>query len=158
MKPPNLRKKYARSMHYIVRNRSPLAITSRRRAQGRLSAGLTETINSHRRFMRIPLSDYSPIPRDVGKHILFLGDLLTGTQDTLLTPLVESLKQEYYCMYASIPKGPRNAVAHVAHLCISDCFRPDLIVACGLVKCNLTEHFIHHINDFIQSGFYRLSV
>lgn len=153
-----MRKKYARSMHFIVRNRAPPAITSRRRAQGRLSAGLTETINSHRRFMRIPLFDYSPIPRDVGKHILFLGDLLTGFRVSTRGVRSVSWVQEYYCMYASIPKGPRNAVAHVAHLCISDCFRPDLIVACGTVKCNLTEHFIHHINDFIQSGFYRLSV
>lgn len=81
--------------------------------------------------MRIPLSDFPPTPRDERKHILFLGDLFTGTQDLLLTSLVKSLREEYYCMYEPLPKGPRNAVEHISHLCMSDCLRPDLIVACG---------------------------
>ena len=81
--------------------------------------------------MRLPLSDYVSNTRDERKHILFLGDLFTGTQDLLLTSLVKSLREEYYCMYEPLPKGPRNAVEHISHLCMSDCLRPDLIVACG---------------------------
>ena len=79
--------------------------------------------------MRLPLN--IKIDRDERKHILFLGDLFTGTQDLLLTSLVKSLREEYYCMYEPLPKGPRNAVEHISHLCMSDCLRPDLIVACG---------------------------
>lgn len=79
--------------------------------------------------MRFPLN--IKIDRDERKHILFLGDLFTGTQDLLLTSLVKILGEEYYCMYEKLPKGPRNAVDHVAHLCMSDCLKPDLIVACG---------------------------
>lgn len=79
--------------------------------------------------MRFPLN--IKIDRDERKHILFLGDLFTGTQDLLLTSLVKILGEEYYCMYEKLPKGPRNAVDHVAHLCMSDCLNPDLIVACG---------------------------
>ena len=81
--------------------------------------------------MRLPLSDYVFNTRDERKHILFLGDLFTGTQDLLLTSLVKSLSEEYYCMYRPLPKGPRNAVNHIARLCMIDTFRPDLIVACG---------------------------
>ena len=81
--------------------------------------------------MRLPLSDYVSNTRDERKHILFLGDLFTGTEDLLLTSLVKSLREEYYCMYYPLPKGPRNAVDHVAHLCMIDTLRPDLIVACG---------------------------
>ena len=79
--------------------------------------------------MRFPLN--IKIDRDERKHILFLGDLFTGTQDLLLTSLVKILGEEYHCMYYPLPKGPRNAVDHVAHLCMSDCLKPDLIVACG---------------------------
>lgn len=79
--------------------------------------------------MRFPLN--IKIDRDERKHILFLGDLFTGTQDLLLTSLVKILGEEYYCMYEKLPKGPRNAVDHVAHMCMIDTLRPDLIVACG---------------------------
>ena len=81
--------------------------------------------------MILPLSDYISNTRDERKHILFLGDLFTGTEDLLLTSLVKILGEEYHCMYYPLPKGPRNAVDHVAHMCMSDCLRPDLIVACG---------------------------
>ena len=81
--------------------------------------------------MRLPLSDYVSNTRDERKHILFLGDLFTGTEDLLLTSLVKILGEEYHCMYYPLPKGPCNAVDHVAHLCMSDCLKPDLIVACG---------------------------
>ena len=79
--------------------------------------------------MRLPLN--IKIDRDERKHILFLGDLFTGTEDLLLTSLVKILGEEYHCMYYPLPKGPRNAVEHISHLCMSDCLRPDLIVACG---------------------------
>lgn len=79
--------------------------------------------------MRLPLN--IKIDRDERKHILFLGDLFTGTQDLLLTSLVKNLGEEYHCTYYPLPKGPRDAVDHVAHLCMSDCLKPDLIVACG---------------------------
>lgn len=81
--------------------------------------------------MILPLSDYISNTRDERKHILFLGDLFTGTEDLLLTSLVKNLGEEYHCTYCPLPKGPRNAVDHVAHMCMSDCLRPDLIVACG---------------------------
>ena len=83
--------------------------------------------------MRLPLSDYVSNTRDERKHILFLGDLFTGTQDQLLTSLVKILGEEYYCMYENFPKvkGPRNTVNRIARLCYIDTLRPDLIVACG---------------------------
>ena len=81
--------------------------------------------------MRLPLSDYVSNTRDERKHILFLGDLFPGTEDLLLTSLVKILGEEYHCMYYPLPKGPRNAVDHVAHMCMIDNLRPDLIVACG---------------------------
>ena len=81
--------------------------------------------------MRLPLSDYVSNTRDERKHILFLGDLFTGTEDLLLAFLVKILGKEYHCMYEKLPKGPRNAVDYVAHLCMIDTLRPDLIVACG---------------------------
>ncbi len=81
--------------------------------------------------MILPLSDYISNTRDERKHILFLGDLFTGTQDLLLTSLVKNLGKEYHCTYSPLPKGPRNAVDHVAHLCMIETLRPDLIVACG---------------------------
>ena len=83
--------------------------------------------------MRLPLTDIIKLKRerDERKHILFLGDLFMGTQNTLLSPIVESLKQEFYCMHTPLPKGPRNAVSHVAHLCMDEGLRPDLIVAYG---------------------------
>lgn len=81
--------------------------------------------------MRLPLPDYVSNTRDERKHILFLGDLFTGTEDLLLTSLVKSLREEYYCMYEPLPKGPRNAVEHISHLCMSESLRPDLIVAYG---------------------------
>ncbi|MBO5675244.1 MAG: hypothetical protein J6S07_02795 [Bacteroidaceae bacterium] len=79
--------------------------------------------------MRFPLN--IKIDRDERKHILFLGDLFTGTQDLLLTSLVKILGEEYHCTYYPLPKVPRNAVEHISHLCMSDYLRPDLIVACG---------------------------
>lgn len=79
--------------------------------------------------MRLPLN--IKIDRDERKHILFLGDLFTGTQDLLLTSLVKILGEEYHCTYYPLPKGPRDAVHRIARLCNIDTLRPDLIVACG---------------------------
>ena len=98
--------------------------------------------------MRLPLSDYVSNTRDERKHILFLGDLFTGTEDLLLTSLVKSLGEEYHCTYYPLPKGPRNAVDHVAHLCMSDCLKPDLIVACGTaatIACFKSESKIKRV-------------
>ena len=81
--------------------------------------------------MRLPLSDYVSNTRDERKHILFLGDLFTGTEDLLLTSLVKILGEEYHCMYYPLPKGPRDAVRRIACMCMIDTLRPDLIVACG---------------------------
>lgn len=81
--------------------------------------------------MRLPLSDYVSNTRDERKHILFLGDLFTGTEDLLLTSLVKILGVEYHCMYEKLPKGPCNAVSRIALMCMIDTLRPDLIVACG---------------------------
>ena len=102
--------------------------------------------------MRFPLN--IKIDRDERKHILFLGDLFTGTQDLFLTPLVKNLGEEYHCMYYPLPKGPRNAVDHVAHLCMSDCLKPDLIVACGTaatIACFKTAEQSHGFNISIDS-------
>lgn len=102
--------------------------------------------------MRFPLN--IKIDRDERKHILFLGDLFTGTQDLLLTPLVKNLGEEYHCAYYPLPKGPRNAVDHVAHLCMSDCLKPDLIVACGTaatIACFKTAEQSHGFNISIDS-------
>ena len=102
--------------------------------------------------MRFPLN--IKIDRDERKHILFLGDLFTGTEDLLLTSLVKILGEEYHCMYYPLPKGPRNAVDHVAHLCMSDCLKPDLIVACGTaatIACFKTAEQTHGFNISIDS-------
>ena len=102
--------------------------------------------------MRFPLN--IKIDRDERKHILFLGDLFTGTQDLFLTPLVKNLGEEYHCMYYPLPKGPRNAMGHVAHLCMSDCLKPDLIVACGTaatIACFKTAEQSHGFNISIDS-------
>ena len=102
--------------------------------------------------MRFPLN--IKIDRDERKHILFLGDLFTGTQDLLLTPLVKNLGEEYHCMYYPLPKGPRNAVYHIAHLCMSDYLKPDLIVACGTaatIACFKTAEQSHGFNISIDS-------
>ena len=102
--------------------------------------------------MRFPLN--IKIDRDERKNILFLGDLFTGTQDLLLTPLVKNLGEEYHCTYYPLPKGPRNAVDHVAHLCMSDCLKPDLIVACGTaatIACFKTAEQSHGFNISIDS-------
>lgn len=104
--------------------------------------------------MRLPLSDYVSNTRDERKHILFLGDLFTGTEDLLLTSLVKSLREEYYCMYEPLSKGPRNAVEHISHLCMRDCLRPDLIVACGTaatIACFKTAEQSHGFNISIDS-------
>jgi hypothetical protein len=54
-----------------------------------------------------------------------------GRQNVLLTPIVETLKDEYHCMNLSMPKGPHDGVRRIRHLCMSESLRPDLIVAHG---------------------------
>ena len=53
-----------------------------------------------------------------------------GRQNVLLTPIVENLKDEFYCMNLSMPKRPHDGVRRIRHLCRSE-NRPDLIVAHG---------------------------
>lgn len=81
--------------------------------------------------MRIPLNTLGTITRDKRKHILFLNDQFVGRQNVLLTPIVETLKDEYHCMNLSMPKGPHDGVRRIRHLCMSESLRPDLIVAHG---------------------------
>lgn len=81
--------------------------------------------------MRIPLNTLGTITRDERKHILFLNDQFVGRQNVLLTPIVETLKDEYHCMNLSMPKGPHDGVRRIRHLCMSESLRPDLIVAHG---------------------------
>ena len=81
--------------------------------------------------MRIPHNTLGSITRDKRKHILFLNDLFVGSQNVLLTPIVETLKDEYHCMNLSMPKGPHDGVRRIRHLCMSESLRPDLIVAHG---------------------------
>lgn len=79
--------------------------------------------------MRMPL-EYK-IERDKRKHILFLGDLFAGSEDRLLTSIVEELNTDFYCMYRTLPKGPNNGVDEIRMLSSLDAFRPDFIVAHG---------------------------
>lgn len=81
--------------------------------------------------MRIPLNTLGTITRDKRKHILFLNDLFVGHRNVLLTPIVETLKDEYHCMNLSMPKRPHDGVRRIRHLCMSESLRPDLIVAHG---------------------------
>ena len=81
--------------------------------------------------MRIPHNTLGSITRDKRKHILFLNDLFVGSQNVLLTPIVESLKDDFYCMNLRMPKGPHNGVRRIRHLCMSESLKPDLIVAHG---------------------------
>ena len=104
--------------------------------------------------MRIPLNTLGTITRDKRKHILFLNDLFVGSQNVLLTPIVESLKDEFYCMNLRMPKGPHNGVRRIRHLCMSDCLKPDLIVACGTaatIACFKTAEQSHGFNISIDS-------
>lgn len=71
------------------------------------------------------------IERDKRKHILFLGDLFAGSEDRLLTSIVEELNTDFYCMYRTLPKGPNNGVDEIRLLSSLDAFRPDFIVAHG---------------------------
>ena len=79
--------------------------------------------------MRMPL-EYK-IERDKRKHILFLGDLFAGSEDRLLTSIVEELNTDFYCMYRTLPKGPNNGVDEIRLLSSLDAFRPDFVVAHG---------------------------
>lgn len=79
--------------------------------------------------MRMPL-EYK-IERDKRKHILFLGDLFAGSEDRLLTSIVEELNTDFYCMYRTLPKGPNNGVDEIRILSSLDTLRPDIIVAHG---------------------------
>ena len=79
--------------------------------------------------MRMPL-EYK-IERDKRKHILFLGDLFAGSEDRLLTSIVEELNTDFYCMYRTLTKGPNNGVDEVRLLSSLDALRPDFIVAHG---------------------------
>lgn len=79
--------------------------------------------------MRMPL-EYK-IERDKRKHILFLGDLFAGSEDRLLTSIVEELNTDFFCMYHTLPKGPNNGVDEIRLLSSLDAFRPDFIVAHG---------------------------
>ena len=81
--------------------------------------------------MRIPHNTLGSITRDKRKHILFLNDQFVGRQNVLLTPIVENLKDEFYCMNLSMPKRPHDGVRRIRHLCRSENLRPDLIVAYG---------------------------
>lgn len=81
--------------------------------------------------MRIPHNTLGSITRDKRKHILFLNDQFVGRQNVLLTPIVENLKDEFYCMNLSMPKRPHDGVRRIRHLCRSENLRPDLIVAHG---------------------------
>ena len=81
--------------------------------------------------MRIPFNQFCTITRDERKHILFLNDQFVGRQNVLLTPIVETLKDEYHCMNLSMPKRPHDGVRRIRHLCMSESLRPDLIVAHG---------------------------
>jgi hypothetical protein len=79
--------------------------------------------------MRMPL-EYK-IERDKRKHILFLGDLFAGSEDRLLTSIIEEMNTDFYCMYRTQPKGPNNGVDEVRLLSSLDALRPDFIVAHG---------------------------
>lgn len=79
--------------------------------------------------MRMPL-EYK-IERDKRKHILFLGDLFAGSEDRLLTSIVEELNTDFYCMHRTLPKGPNNGVDEIRLLSSLDALRPDFIVAHG---------------------------
>ena len=79
--------------------------------------------------MRMPL-EYK-IERDKRKHILFLGDLFAGSEDRLLTSIIEELNTDFHCMYHTLPKGPNNGVDEIRLLSSLDAFRPDFIVAHG---------------------------
>lgn len=79
--------------------------------------------------MRMPL-EYK-IERDKRKHILFLGDLFAGSEDRLLTSIVEELNTDFYCIYRTLPKGPNNGMDEIRILSSLDALRPDFIVAHG---------------------------
>ena len=48
--------------------------------------------------MRKPLNQFYTPQRDPRKHILFVGDIFDSKFSSVLNPIKELLKTDYYCM------------------------------------------------------------
>ena len=81
--------------------------------------------------MRRPLNEfYTPI-RDERKHILFIGDIFDSKKDAALNPVRDLLDKEYHCMSVEIFRNPSQTLMSIECSCLSDVYKPDLIVAYG---------------------------
>ena len=69
--------------------------------------------------------------RDPRKHILFLGDIFDGTNDTSLSCIKEQLKTDYYCFSNFKVRSAAQMEHRIKHFCESEFFTPDLIVSYG---------------------------
>ena len=71
------------------------------------------------------------LERDPRKHILFLGDIFDGKDDTSLSCVKEQLKTDYYCFSNFKVRSAAQMVHRIQHFCESEIFTPDLIVTYG---------------------------
>jgi hypothetical protein len=81
--------------------------------------------------MRIPLNQFYTPVRDERKHIMFIGDIFDSKKDAALFPVMKLLDKEYYCMHEELFRNPSQTLTSIKCSCISDVYKPDLIVAYG---------------------------
>ena len=71
------------------------------------------------------------LERDPRKHILFLGDIFDGKDDTSLSCVKEQLDTDYYCFSNFKVRSAAQMVHRIQLFCEGEFFTPDLIVAYG---------------------------
>ena len=81
--------------------------------------------------MRIPCNQFYHPVRDKRKHIFFIGDIFDSKKDAALNPVRELLNKEYYCMHVELFRNPSQTLRNIECSCLSDAYKPDLIVAYG---------------------------
>lgn len=69
--------------------------------------------------------------RDPRKHILFLGDIFDGKNDTSLSCIKEQLNTDYYCFSNFKVRSAAQMEYIIQYFCESEFFTPDLIVSYG---------------------------
>lgn len=82
--------------------------------------------------MRKPLNQFYTPQRDPRKHILFVGDIFDSKFSSVLNPIKELLKTDYYCM-SNIKHRDVSCMVRMLERTYdsSNLLRPDLIVAYG---------------------------
>ena len=81
--------------------------------------------------MRIPCNQFYHPVRDERKHIMFIGDIFDSKKDAALIPVMKLLDKEYCCMHVELLRNPSQTLMSIKCSCMSDTYKPDLIVAYG---------------------------